>query len=207
MASTTNRHTTSIAVWDVPSPVVTGRSFRVKVGVKCSAMCRLAGQRIEVCDEGGTPIGEAVLADIPWPGTSGLYVADVRLAAPATEGTLAWSARFAAVVPESPHEESSAIFSMRIARPPEHRVTVHVTDKDTAAPLEGVEVRLGIYRASTDAQGLAYLEVPGGAYSLDAWTVGYETLSRTVEADKDLTIQIEVRTSPETDPDDEQIWM
>ena len=41
---TTTPHTTSMAVWGVPSPVVVSRSFNVKVGVKCSVACRLAGQ-------------------------------------------------------------------------------------------------------------------------------------------------------------------
>jgi hypothetical protein len=179
----------------------------VKVGVKCAEKCQLAGQRIEVCDEGGAQIGEGRLGGAPWPGTSGLYVADVSLNAPAKEGILSWSARFVAEAAGLPHEEASAIFSLRTARPPEHRVTVRVTDKETDAPLEAVEVRLGIYRASTDAQGLASLEVPGGVYNLDAWKVGYEARSRTVEADKDLMIGIEARLSPERHPDDEQVWM
>ena len=40
---TTRPHTTSMAVWDVPSPVVMNRSFKVKVGVKCSATCQPGG--------------------------------------------------------------------------------------------------------------------------------------------------------------------
>jgi len=33
-------HTTSVAVWDVPSPVVMNCRLKVKVGVTCSATCR-----------------------------------------------------------------------------------------------------------------------------------------------------------------------
>jgi len=172
-----------------------------------------SGQLIEVCDEAGTRIGESRLGETPWPGTSALYVAEVELAAPATEGIPAWSARLpprgggpgAAAESGLPHEEACATFSFRTARPPEHRVTVKVTDKETEAPLENVEVRLGGYRAATDAQGLASLELPGGVYELDAWKVGYETLPRTVEVGKDLMIQVEALLSPETDPDDERV--
>jgi hypothetical protein len=203
----TTPHTTSMAVWDVPSPVVVNRVFQMKVGVKCSATCCLAGQLIEVRDGGGTQIGEGRLGETPWPGTSALYVADVELAAPATEGTLAWSAGFPATQPALPHDKVSATFSFRTARPPEHRVTVKVTDKETEAPLENVEVRLGAYRASTNAHGVAILEVPGGTYSLDAWKFGYETVPRSVEVNKDLTIQVEVVFSCEKDPDDDRIWM
>lgn len=203
----TRPHATSMAVWDVPSPVVVNRSFSVKVGVKCSATCRLAGQLIEVRDDGGTLIGEGRLGEMPWPGTSALYVADVELAAPATEGTLAWSAGFPATQAALPHETVSATFSVRTAKPPEHRVTIRVTDKETEAPLEHVDVRLGAYRALTDARGVASLEVPGGTYSLDAWKVGYEMLPRSVEVGTDLMVQVEALCSPEKDPDDERVWM
>src|SRR5512134_1698403 len=65
----TRPHATSMAVWDVPSPVVMNRSFKVKVGVKCSSACSLAGQLIEVRDDGGTQVGEGRLGETPWPGT------------------------------------------------------------------------------------------------------------------------------------------
>jgi hypothetical protein len=204
---TTRPHTTSMAVWDVPSPVVMNRWFKVKVGVKCSAMCRLAGQLIDIGDEAGAQVGEARLGEAPWRGTSGLYVAEVELNAPTTEGIFAWSAGFAADGPGLPHERVSATFGFRTARPPEHRVTFKVTDKETKIPVENVEVRLGVYRASTDAQGLARLELPGGVYTLHAWKGGYQTPSRTVEVSKDLMIQIEALLSPEKDPDDERVWM
>jgi len=204
---TSRPHTTSMAVWDVPSPVIVNRSFKVKVGVKCSATCQLVGRLIEVCDGAGIRIGESRLGETPWPGTSGLYVADVELAAPATDGTAFWSARFAAAEPGLPHDEASAAFSLRIDRPPEHRVTVRVADKGTKAPLENVGVRLGVYRASTDAQGRASLELPGGVYALDVWKAGYEMRTRTVKVGKDLMIRVEAVAAPERDPDDQRVWM
>jgi hypothetical protein len=207
IAFTTTPHATSMAVWDVPLPVVANRLFKVKVGVKCSAMCRLTGQLVDIRDEGGAPLGEARLGEAPWRGTSGLHVAEVELNAPTTEGIFAWSAGFSADGPGLPHEKVSATFGFRTARAPEHRVTFTVTDKETKVPLENVEVRLGVYRASTDAQGLARLELPGGVYTLEAWKSGYQTPSRTIEVTNDLAIQIEALCSPEKDPDDERVWM
>ena len=196
-----------MAAWDVPSPVIMNRSFKVKVGVKCSAACQLAGRLVQVCDEKGRQIGGSRLGDTPWPGTSALYVAEVELTAPGTEGMASWFAMVAAAEPGLPHEESSAAFSLRIARPPEHRVTVQVADKGTKAPLEDVEVRLGVYRASTDAQGRAILELPGGVYPLGAWKAGYEMRTRTVKVGKDLTIRVEAVVVPPKDSDDERVWM
>jgi hypothetical protein len=48
---TTKPHTSSLAMWDVPSPVVLDSRFTVKVGLKCSASCPLAGATIEIHDE------------------------------------------------------------------------------------------------------------------------------------------------------------
>jgi len=204
---TTLPHPTSMAVWDVPSPVIMNRSFKAKVGVKCSAACQLAGRLVQVFDEEGIQIGGSTLGEGPWPGTSALYVAEVELTAPGTEGLALWSAMFAAAEPGLPHDEASATFSFRTARPPEHRVTVQVVEKETATPLEDVEVRLGVYRASTDAAGLASLELPGGVYELNAWKISYETLPRTVEVGKDLMIRVEALVAPEKDPDGERVWM
>jgi len=204
---TTIPHPTSMAVWDVPSPAIMSRSFKAKVGVKCSAACQLAGRLVQVVDEEGIQIGGSTLGDTPWPGTSALYVAEVELTAPGTEGLALWSAMFAAAEPGLPHDEASATFSFRTARPPEHRVRVRVVEKETEAPLEDVEVRLGVYRASTDAAGLASLELPGGVYELNAWKSSYETFPRTVEVGKDLMIRVEAQVAPEKDPDGERVWM
>ena len=41
-------HSVSLSVWDVPSPIVLSTRFRIKVGVKCSGDCRLAGERFGI---------------------------------------------------------------------------------------------------------------------------------------------------------------
>jgi hypothetical protein len=203
----TRPHATSMAVWGVPSPVVMNRPFTVKVGVKCSPACQLTGQLTHVCDEAGTRLGEGRLGDTPWPGTSALYVAEVQLVAPATEGIHVWSAIFAGIEAELAHDEASSTFSVLSASTPEHRVTVKVTDKETDTLLENVSVRLGVYSASTDRDGRASLDLPKGIYELDAWKVGYEIVSRTVDVGTDLIIHLEASPAPEMNPDDERVWM
>ena len=207
VSSTTIPHTTSVAVWKVPSPVVVDSSFTVNVGTKCSVACQLAGQLVVVRNEAGHKVSEGRLGDTPFPGTSALYEAEVSLAAPATEGMYAWSATFAGAGLDIPHEDASATFSFRTARPPEHRVTVTVSDRDTDAPLETVQVQLGVYRAATDERGRASLEVPTGTYDLSLRKVGYETHTQTVEVTKSVTIQVSGVPAPDTDPDEEQVWM
>jgi hypothetical protein len=203
----TRPHATSMAVWGVPSPVVMNRPFTLKVGVKCSAACQLTGRLTGVCDEAGTRLGEGRLGNTPWPGTSALYVAEVELVAPATEGIHVWSATFAGIESELAHEEAASTFSILSANTPEHRVTVKVTDKETDTSLENVSVRLGVYRAWTDRHGLASLDLPKGVYELDAWKGGYEIVPRTVDVGTDLIIHIEASAAPEMNPDDERVWM
>ena len=66
---------------------------------------------------------------------------------------------------------------------------------------------MGIYRASTDERGMARFELPSGEFDLIARKPGYATDPATVEVIGDLEVRIEARYVPETDPDDERIWM
>lgn len=199
-------HPTSIAVWDVPSPVVANSAFTVRVGMKCRKACALTGQRIVVRDERETAVGEGGLGETPWPGTSALYAAEVTLTAPTGEGVHAWSVTFPSP-PGAPHGEASTTFTFRAVPPPEHRFTVTVIDRETQVRVANAQVRLGIYRSSTNERGQASLEVPKGHYELDVRRVGYETLSKTVDVIEDVAIQIEALSAPDKDIDDEQVWM
>jgi hypothetical protein len=192
----TKPHTTSMAVWDVPSPVVMNSSFIVKVGVKCSAMCQLTGHLIEARDEAGMKIGDGTLGETPWPGTSSLYWAAVQLAAPATEGVPSWIVRFAPAALVLPHEETAATFSFQTAKPPENRVTIKIIAKETGVPVEDVAVRLGVYEVVTDECGVATVDVPKGTYGLTIRKDGCKAHPVTVEVSEDVTVQIEALTAP-----------
>ena len=203
----TRAHQTSMAVWEIPSPVVMGSDFSMKVGVRCFAECPIGGGRFEVLSETGARIGGGVLGEAPSPGTDALYAAEVDLTAPLAEGIVVWSARFVPDSVSGPHEESAASFSFPSVRPPEHRVTVSVTEKDTGAPLGRAAVRLGAYRASTDGEGRAALELPKGSYPLNVWKPGYEPISGALDVDRDAHVSLEASVATETDTDDEREWM
>ena len=51
-------HGTSMAVWDLPSPITITSKFRLKVGVGCSAGCKLSGGTVEVRDQEGRGSGD-----------------------------------------------------------------------------------------------------------------------------------------------------
>jgi hypothetical protein len=197
----TKPHATSLAVWAIPSPVVMGERFNIKVGAKSSAGCELKGKKIEVCDETGGVTASGSFGETLWPGTSALYWTEVELVAPPREGMCSWTVKLEAAELETPHDGASAQFSFAIVKPPDHRLTVKVIDKDTMAPIENAQVRLGPYRSSTDQFGLAVVDLPKGIYDLNVWKVGYEAPATTVEVNENFIVQIEVLTVPEENAD------
>ena len=193
VAFRTKSHSSSIAVWDVPSPVIVDRAFKVKVGVKCSALCQLTGRDVEIRDGAGDRVARGTLGERPWPGTDSLYWAEVVLRGPVAEDVSAWTVTFVAA---DLHEAASATFSSRAARPPEHTATIRITAVDTSAPVEGVEVRLGAYEAFTNALGLAAVEVPTGTYDLTIRKDGYTADPVSIEVSRDARIDLELSGAP-----------
>lgn len=194
-------HATSLAVWAVPSPVVIGEGFKIMVGAKSSGACTLEGEAIRITDADGAVLAEGRLGGTPWPGTSALYWAELELAAPQQEGLFWCAASFAAAGVDTPHEGSSSRFSIAVVKPPEHRLTVEVLEKDSRTPIDDAQIRLGAYRAATDPAGRAEVAMPKGTYDLTVWKVGYDAPITTVEVQDDLTVQIEAVIVPPENPD------
>ena len=207
VSTTVKPHETSVAVWDVATPVVFCEGFGAKIGIRCSAECGLTGKLVEVCDETGARVGEGILGEEPWPGTRALYWAEVPLEAPPSEGSFAWSAGPVEADFGPSHLPASAVVSFRTVGPPEHTVEVEIVRDDNGEPLERVEVRMGIYRASTDERGMARFELPSGEFDLVASKAEFAADPMTVEVTGDLEVRIEARYEPPPDPDEERIWM
>ena len=193
-------HATSMVVWDVPSPIAFGAEFKLKVGVACSAECKLTGKEIEIYDHEGAKVATETLGGVPWSGTSAVYWAEVELEAPAVEGYYTWTAKFPEPELELPHEEASHTFGFRTGKPPEHEVTVEVIDKDTKTPLKGARVSLHPYRGYTDDGGVAKVEVPKGNYEFYVSKNNYKIFQTTVKVASDIAVKVELLVIP-PDPD------
>jgi hypothetical protein len=187
-------HEISLAVWDLPSPTFTGRRAKLKVGVSCPGGCDLSGSIVNIYTETGTRIGEGTMGSKAWPATTALYWVELELNAPEREGDLSLDIH---VTPTLPHAEATSVVTLTVSSPPEHRVTLHVIDKSTGAPLAGVDLRLGRFRATTDSDGIAHVEVPGGRYDMATWKSGYEVLSQTATIVSDTTVHLRLTAEPE----------
>jgi hypothetical protein len=196
----TKPHATSLAVWDIPSPVVTGERFNIKVGAKSTADCLLKGARVDIVDETGATAGSGTLGQEPWPGTTALFWTEVAVRAPADERIWSWSVRFAADDLALPHDGVSGSFSFSTTLPPDHVVTIIAVVQDSEVAVRDAEVRLGSHRGATDEVGIARLAVPDGTYDLIVWKVGYEMSSRKVEVTRDVTIRVEGIELPPKNP-------
>ncbi len=194
----TEAHPISLAVWDVPTPVVVSDSFSIKIGAKCLQGCDFKGVSVGVYDESDERLSGTELGEGHWPGSDGLYWADVELSAPPGEGVVSWSVRLSTTDLELPHQSASSSFSFATARVPEHQLTLEVVEASSTIPVSGAEVSLGVYRASTDDSGRATVAVADGTYRLTVWKVGYEAPPSTLVVSKDLTVRVEAAVLPDT---------
>ena len=193
-------HQTSLAVWDVPSPVVRSKSFEVKAGAKCSASCGLAGKVVEVRDETGKVIGSGTLGNATLSRTTALYFTAISLKAPRKCALHSWTASFAPSELKLPHGDAMSRFSFVTVAEPEHSVSVKVVNKETKKPIAGAQVRLGVYRAQTDASGAARVRVPKGAFPLVVTRPGYKMPEKSIEVAKDIRVRISAEELPPEDP-------
>jgi len=188
-------HTTNVVVWDIPSAIVVGERFKVKVGIKCAHECPLAGRSFEVWSHEATLIGSGKLSDERWPGTSALYVGEVELDAPVQEGLYTWTVKSPSTF-EIPHAEGSASFGVRAVTHPECLVTVEAIDQVSQAPVSGARVVMHPYKAVTDERGVAQVRVAKGAYQLFVSQTRYLTFGVPVEVAADMTARAELFLEP-----------
>jgi hypothetical protein len=190
--------TISLAVWDVPMPVVAGERFAIKVGAKAGSRRPLSRGRVEVIDATGTVMASGTLGETPWPGTEALYWTTLDVPAPSEPSVAEYAVRFVA---GTEHEGAASRFSVAAAGKPEHTVTVTVTERDAKTPLGGVEIRLGAFHARTDASGRAMMKVCDGAYQLQLWRNAHLAPHTPITIDGDANIALTMVHVPEEHPD------
>jgi hypothetical protein len=193
----TDKSETSLAVWDVPMPVVAGERFSIKVGAKSTSRRKLAGCRVEVCDAAGAMVASGTLGDEPWAGTEALYWAALDVPAPRDRDVADYTVRLA---PDN-HDSVPTRFSIAIAAKPAHTLTVTVTERDTKAALDGVEIRIGPFHARTDKAGRAELRVSRGDFELQLWRTAHIAPPQPIRVGGDESLELTMVHVPEEHPD------
>ena len=193
--------TTSLAVWDVPMPVIAGERFAIKVGAKSVSGRALAGFRVEVSDAAGAVVAIGTLGDAPFAGTEALYWTAFQVPAPAEEQLADYSVRLIPRPGEPAAEAVASRFSVAVAAKPEHKLHVKITERDTAAALGGVEIRLGSFHARTDKTGRAELRVCKGEYQLHLWRTAHIAQPQPIRIDGDASVALTMAHVPEEHPD------
>jgi hypothetical protein len=177
--------TTSLAVWDVPMPVVAGEPFAIKVGAKG------ASGRVAVIDSAGAVVASGALGDAAWPGTEALHWTALDVPAPRTD-----AARYTVRC-----EGAETWFSVAVAVKPECTLTVQVTERDSKEALGGVEIRLGPFHARTDKAGRAELRVGKGDYRLQLWKTAHIAQPTPIAIAGDTSVALTMVNVPEEHPD------
>lgn len=203
-----NPHGLHISVWDVPSAIECGKTFSIKVGVKCSNECRPDGWSVEVFDHNQEKVVSTTPGDEPWPETTALYFVEVELTAPAGEGRFQWETRVTAINGETPHIahiESSASISLQVVGEPDNVLTVEAIDRESQIPIEGARVVVHPYRAVTNKHGLAEVRLPKGRYRIFVSSKDYIPFRKDSNIDVDMKLKAELVVDKELS--DEDIWI
>lgn len=194
-------HAASVNVWGLPSAIPAGGRFSFKVGIKCSAGCRLAGRALSIVGHHGAQVAATKLADDVWPGTSALYFAEVDAEAPRTPGDFTWQVATPASDHHVPHAAGSCDFAVKVVASPDHEVTIEAFDGDKQTPIKGAHVLLHPYRALTDERGVAKVKVAKGCYTLFVSGFNYIGHERIIDVTSDITARAELTVEPEEEVD------
>jgi hypothetical protein len=194
-------HATSLNVWGMPSATAAGERFKFKVGIKCSAGCRLTGRPLSVFDEEGARVGAGCLRDDIWPGTSALYFAEVDAQAPLRTGDHEWRVETPGSEQDVPHAGGAFTFTVKVVSPPDHEVIVEALDAETQTPIKGAHVLLHPYRALTDERGVATVRVAKGRYKLFVSGFRYIAYQGFLDVAGDVATRAELTSEPEGQED------
>jgi hypothetical protein len=200
-------HATRIVVWDVPTAVECGAALGFKVGVKCATECCAAGWRVAIRDGAGRSVASAQVGDVPWPGTAALFYAELELRGPDAAGLHVFEASLEAELAANDreaHRPAAARFHVRAVPAPECLVKVVAVDATSRVPVRDARVVVHPYRAVTDAQGIAELRVPKGAYRLFVSGRDYLPFRGDGEVRADVTIHAEL--DADRGPSDAELW-
>jgi hypothetical protein len=194
-------HAASVNIWGVPSAIPVGESFSFKVGIKCSAGCKLTGRQVAVFDHEGVQVAAGHLCDDAWPDTSALYFVELQGETPGATGDYRWRVEAPGSESGVPHAAGSSTFAVKVVAAADHEVTVEAFDVENGAPIKGAHVLLHPYRALTDNNGMANVRVAKGVYKLFVSGFNYIAYENVIDVASNMAIRAGLAAEPEGQED------
>lgn len=161
-------HGAHLNVWDIPATLTAGEAFTFRVGIKCSCGCNLANRAFVVRDEHGSTVASGMLGSEVWPGTDAVYYAEVQAQAPADISLHQWMVESAGSDSGIAHAPGSVPMRVRTVAAPDQEIRIEAIDRESRAPLKGIKLMVGPYRATTGEDGVARMKVVADHYMLHA---------------------------------------
>lgn len=193
---TVSAHATRLLVWDVPSSIEAGQNFTMKIGVKCSSSCDMAGRPFEILNQAGDRVAAGELTGERWPGSEGLYYAELELTAPESENLHEWQVLVPSQEQAYPHQAASAAFRLRTVARPEFTVRIEAVDSEKEEPLSNINIVMHPYRARINGKGVAEVKVAKGTYTIYVSKPGYYPVKRDIEVTEDVTTRAPLTAEP-----------
>ena len=137
-------------------------------------------------------VASGALGETPWPGTEALHWVALDVPAPPKATVAKYTVRCGA---------AETWFSVIAAAKPDCTLAVQVTEKDSKAALDGVEIRLGPFHARTDKAGRAELRVCKGEHQLQLWRTAHISQPVPIKIEGDTTVALTMVHVPEDHPD------
>jgi hypothetical protein len=190
-----DKDTISLAVWDVPTPVIAGGKFAVKIGAKSATKRQLGGQLVEITDATGIVVASGTLGNTPRPGTEALYCTALDVPAPKQE-IAEFTVRLAGA-----EDAVATRFSAAVAAKPAYTLSVTVAERDSKEPLDGVEIRIGPFQARTGKDGRAELKVSRGDFQIQLWRTAHIAEPQPIRVGRDESLELTMVHVPEEHPD------
>jgi hypothetical protein len=159
-------HAVRPSVWNLPPAITAGERFGFTVGLACAAGCAAAGWGFVLEDQDGRVLQSAMAGPEPLPGTAGVHGARIDVVAPSEAGRHVWRLRPVQTGGDGLHAPVAVDVHLNVVRRPDRVIRVRARDAASGAPVARARVVAHPFRAMTDADGLAELAVPAGAYRL-----------------------------------------
>ena len=189
-------HDVSVMVWGINAAVAVGENFSITAGLRCCCGCPLRGRKLQIADQDGNVIQEVATYDHSYPGSEGVYFADVRLTAPPKEGDFVWRVLSAASEEDLSHSGTFSEIPICVAPPPECTVVIKAAGIEGKKPLARATVAMHPFRTQSDSAGIATLRIPKGKYRLLVSAPKHAAESREVDITADYSAEILLHEVP-----------